>query len=77
MEARGEGLFLGLELTGAAEATAVAEAARSAGVLLSTDGPLRNVLKLKPPLAIGDADAELLLRTLDEVLYDPSRFSIR
>ncbi|HKG67159.1 MAG TPA: aminotransferase class III-fold pyridoxal phosphate-dependent enzyme, partial [Solirubrobacteraceae bacterium] len=75
-EARGEGLFLGLELTGAAEATAVTEAARRAGVLLSTDGPRRNVLKLKPPLAIGDADAELLLRTLDAALY-ASRFSIQ
>ena len=68
VEARGEGLFLGLELTGAAEATAVAEAARRAGVLLSTDGPRRNVLKLKPPLAIGDGDADLLLRTLDAAL---------
>ena len=77
VEARGEGLFLGLELTGAAEATAVVEAACRAGVLLSTDGPRRNVIKLKPPLVIGDADAELLLRTLDAALYDVSRFSIR
>ena len=77
VEARGEGLFLGLELTGAAEATAVAEAARRAGVLLSTDGPRRNVLKLKPPLAIGDDDADLLLRTLDAALYEVSRFSMR
>ena len=46
-------------------------------MLLSTDGPRRNVLKLKPPLAIGDDDAELLLRTLDAALYDASRFSIR
>jgi 4-aminobutyrate aminotransferase-like enzyme/Ser/Thr protein kinase RdoA (MazF antagonist) len=76
-EARGEGLFLGLELTGADEATAVVEAARGAGVLLSTDGPRRNVLKLKPPLPIGDADAELLLRTLDASLYEVSRFSMR
>jgi len=77
VEARGEGLFLGLELTGAAEATAVAEAARAAGVLISTDGPRRNVLKLKPPLAISGDDAELLLRTLDAALYDASRFSIQ
>src|SRR6185503_13654526 len=77
VEARGEGLFLGLELTGPAEATAVAEAARDAGVLISTDGPGRNVLKLKPPLVIGDEDAELLLRTLDAALYEASRFSIQ
>ena len=77
VEPRGEGLVLGLELTGSAESTAVAEAACRAGVLPSTDGPRRNVLKLKPPPALGYDDAELLLRTLDAALYVVSRFSIR
>jgi 4-aminobutyrate aminotransferase-like enzyme/Ser/Thr protein kinase RdoA (MazF antagonist)/murein DD-endopeptidase MepM/ murein hydrolase activator NlpD len=70
-DVRGEGLFLGVELTGAAEATAVVERARRGGVLLSTDGPERNVLKIKPPLAIGDDDAELFLGTLDRALQRP------
>ena len=35
------------------------------------------MLKIKPPLAIADADAELLLRTLDDALYEASRFSIQ
>jgi 4-aminobutyrate aminotransferase-like enzyme len=67
-DVRGEGLFLGVELTDAAHASAAVEQARRAGVLLSTDGPRRNVIKIKPPLAIGDADAELFLRTLDAAL---------
>jgi 4-aminobutyrate aminotransferase-like enzyme/Ser/Thr protein kinase RdoA (MazF antagonist) len=67
-DVRGEGLFLGVELTDARCATAVVEHARGAGVLLSTDGPRRNVIKIKPPLVVDDDDAELLVRTLDAAL---------
>jgi 4-aminobutyrate aminotransferase-like enzyme/Ser/Thr protein kinase RdoA (MazF antagonist) len=70
-DVRGEGLFLGVELTDAQAATAAVERARGGGVLLSTDGPERNVIKIKPPLAIGDDDAELFLRTLDTALQRP------
>jgi 4-aminobutyrate aminotransferase-like enzyme len=65
---RGAGLFIGVELTTAEAATAVVEHARHAGVLLSTDGPRRNVLKIKPPLAIGDADADRFVGVLDAAL---------
>ena len=37
-------------------------------MLLSTDGPHRNVIKLKPPLAITDGDVERFLRVLDAAL---------
>ena len=67
-DVRGEGLFLGVELDDAAAATAVVEHARRAGVLLSTDGPRRNVLKIKPPLAVTDDDAEEFLQTLSAAL---------
>jgi 4-aminobutyrate aminotransferase-like enzyme/Ser/Thr protein kinase RdoA (MazF antagonist) len=67
-DVRGEGLFLGVELADAETATAVAEHARAAGVLLSVDGPQRNVLKIKPPLVLGDEDAALLVRTLASAL---------
>jgi 4-aminobutyrate aminotransferase-like enzyme len=67
-DVRGEGLFLGVELTDAARATAVVEHARHAGVLLSTDGPRRNVIKIKPPLVVDDEDGDLLVRTLDAAL---------
>jgi 4-aminobutyrate aminotransferase-like enzyme len=67
-DVRGAGLFIGVELDRPEQAAAVVEHARSRGVLLSTDGPERNVLKVKPPLAIGDADAERFLHVLDEAL---------
>jgi len=73
-DVRGAGLFIGVELTrpdGAPathEATAVIEHARRERVLLSTDGPHRNVLKIKPPMVLGDADADRFLDVLDGAL---------
>ncbi len=67
-DVRGEGLFLGVELTDADHATAAVEHARRQGVLLSTDGPRRNVIKLKPPLVITEADADRCVKTLDAAL---------
>jgi 4-aminobutyrate aminotransferase-like enzyme/Ser/Thr protein kinase RdoA (MazF antagonist) len=67
-DVRGEGLFLGVELTSAHDATAAVEHARRHGVLLSTDGPRRNVIKIKPPMVLRDEDAERFLATLDAAL---------
>ena len=38
------------------------------GVLLSTDGPRHNVIKIKPPIVFARPEADLLLARLDEVL---------
>jgi 4-aminobutyrate aminotransferase-like enzyme len=38
------------------------------GVLLSTDGPDHNVIKIKPPLVFSAADAERLVETIDAIL---------
>jgi len=73
-DVRGAGLFLGVELVrdrtslepAADEAQRIVETARRSGVLLSTDGPLHNVLKIKPPLVFSHGDSERLLGTLDE-----------
>ena len=43
---------------------------REHGVLLSTDGPLHNVIKIKPPLPFGEAEADRLADTLDRVLAE-------
>lgn len=51
----------------AAEAAAVVEAARERGVLLSTDGPQHNVLKIKPPLVFGEREADRLVAGLARV----------
>lgn len=75
-DVRGAGLFIGIDLVSdrdartpaTAEAGRVINAMREAGVLLSTDGPADNVLKIKPPMVFGRAEADLLVDTLDMVL---------
>jgi len=77
-DVRGLGLFLGIELVAdsgertpaAAAAAHLVERMRERGVLLGSDGPLHNVIKIKPPLAFSDADAEILLTALDETLRE-------
>ena len=41
---------------------------RGRGFLLSTDGPLHNVLKIKPPMVVQAEDLTAMLEALDEVL---------
>ena len=75
-DARGLGLFLGLELVrdratrepAGDEAAYVVNRMRDHGILLSTDGPSHNVLKVKPPLCFTRGDADHLVETLDLVL---------
>jgi len=73
-EVRGEGLFLGMELVhedlqpAAEEATYLVNRLREHGILLSTDGPDHNVIKIKPPMCIDQRNVDFLLRTMDKVL---------
>ncbi len=75
-DVRGSGLFLGVELVSdrqslqpaGREASLVANRMRDQGVLLGTDGPYHNVLKIRPPMPFSVQDAELLLQTLDGAL---------
>jgi 4-aminobutyrate aminotransferase-like enzyme/Ser/Thr protein kinase RdoA (MazF antagonist) len=77
-DVRGCGLFLGVELVrdraslepATEEADYVVNRLRECGVLTGTDGPHRSVLKIRPPLVLPDDDADLFLRTLDEVLAE-------
>ena len=77
---RGQGLFLGFEVVRNRETEAPAADAASEivnrmkdlGVLLSTDGPLHNVIKIKPPLVFSRADADLLVTRMDTVLRSQS-----
>src|SRR4051812_46646972 len=80
-DVRGTGLFVGVELVAdraartpdGAAASAVAEAAKARGVLLSTDGPDHDVLKIKPPMALDEADVDSALTALDEALREVAR----
>jgi len=75
-QARGTGLFLGLELVrdretlepAPGEAAQLVEAMKARGVLLSTDGPLHNVVKIKPPMVVTREDLAMTLRMLDDEL---------
>ena len=73
-DVRGRGLFIGVELSrpgkvpATQEAAAVKEALKARGILISTDGPDDNVLKIKPPLVISQADCDRVLEALREAL---------
>jgi 4-aminobutyrate aminotransferase-like enzyme/Ser/Thr protein kinase RdoA (MazF antagonist) len=75
-DVRGEGMYLGVDLVldhetrepATRAAGDVVEALRGRGVLVSTDGPADNVLKIKPPIVFGCDEAEVLLTELDAVL---------
>ena len=74
-EVRGAGLFFGLALEedgapAAALATRVAEEMKDRGVLIGRIGRHMNILKLRPPMPFGAAEAELAVGTLDAVLTD-------
>ena len=77
-DVRGLGLYLGAELVWDRDSRAphpvaacyIANRLRDLGVLISTDGPDHNVLKIKPPLVVGEADADLLLERLERVLAE-------
>jgi 4-aminobutyrate aminotransferase-like enzyme/Ser/Thr protein kinase RdoA (MazF antagonist) len=75
-DVRGLGLFLGVELVldretlapATTEASYVVERMKELGILISTDGPFRNVLKIKPPLVFTKANADFFIETLDRIL---------
>ncbi len=75
---RGHGLFLGIELVKDLETLAPAPAAasylanrmRARGILMSTDGPFHNVLKIKPPMCFDFSDADFLLKNMAIVLEE-------
>lgn len=73
-DVRGKGMFLGMELVNdfdtlepATEtAGAIINWLRHHGVLLSTDGPLDNVLKFKPPIVFGEREFEFFAERLEQ-----------
>ncbi len=73
---RGQGLFLGFELCDTdlqplpKQAQYLADRMRELGVLISTDGPDHNVIKIKPPITFTQAHANELLIRLETVLKE-------
>jgi 4-aminobutyrate aminotransferase-like enzyme len=75
-DVRGAGLFIGVELVrdretlepATEEADELINRMRHRGMLLSTDGPAHNVIKIKPPMALTADDADMVCRSLDDEL---------
>ncbi len=75
-DVRGSGLAIGVELVHArgakspdrALADRVVNAMRDAGILMGANGIHYNVLKIRPPMQFGPAEADLVVETLDRVL---------
>ncbi|MBT8053634.1 MAG: aminotransferase class III-fold pyridoxal phosphate-dependent enzyme [Gammaproteobacteria bacterium] len=80
-DVRGKGLFYGVELVTDREtgeparnqADSIREYLREHGVLLSTTGPLGNVLKIRPPMVFSKNNADELLGKLDRALRSTGR----
>ncbi|MGY5860272.1 MAG: aminotransferase class III-fold pyridoxal phosphate-dependent enzyme [Candidatus Thorarchaeota archaeon] len=82
-DVRGIGLYIGVELVRnkqtlnpATEAAKyVVERLKDLGLLVSVDGPLNNVLKIKPPLVFTKENADTLVAALDSVLTEDPVFN--
>ena len=77
-DVRGSGLFLGVELVKNREtlepageaASYVANRMREQGILLGTDGPYHNVVKIRPPMPFEIEDADLLVDAFERVVRE-------
>ena len=50
------------------EASLIVNRMREHRILLGTDGPFHNVIKIRPPMPFSVADADLLVETMDGIL---------
>jgi 4-aminobutyrate aminotransferase-like enzyme len=79
-DVRGSGLFLGVELVrdretlepATIEAAYVMNRVREHGILIGTDGPYHNVLKIRPPMPFDEENADFLVATMEKILKDES-----
>ncbi|UWY26949.1 aminotransferase class III-fold pyridoxal phosphate-dependent enzyme [Flavobacterium sp. TR2] len=77
-DVRGHGLFIGAEMVkdrttmepAIPEIDIVVEKLKANGYLLSTDGPLHNVLKIKPPMPFNKQNADEMVALLDVALSE-------
>ncbi len=77
-DVRGRGLFLGVELVTSREsrtpatdlAGRVANHCKRLGVLLGTDGPYDNVIKVRPPMTFQAEHTAILLEVIEEALTE-------
>jgi len=71
-------LYVGIELVtnrqtlepAAAHASYIINRAKDYGILLSTEGPLNNLIKLKPPIVFTNENADNVVHALDRILTE-------
>ena len=69
-DVRGSGLFIGVEIIDESQnpntelAAYIKNKLRAQHILVSTDGPYNNVIKIKPPLAFTKKDADILIAAI-------------
>ncbi len=75
-DVRGMGLFLGVEMVNpdGSEATEICayvkNRMRDYRILIGSEGPKDNILKIRPPLSIDEDDAHMILSVMSEVLNE-------
>jgi 4-aminobutyrate aminotransferase-like enzyme len=77
-DVRGIGLFMGVEFVTDREtrepATGIMsqliERVKADGILLTSEGPDLNILKIKPPMQFAETDADLMLGAVDRALQE-------
>jgi 4-aminobutyrate aminotransferase-like enzyme/Ser/Thr protein kinase RdoA (MazF antagonist) len=69
-DVRGSGLFLGIEIIPGELPSLIVNLLRDRGILAGTDGPLHNVIKLRPPLVFTREDADFFTKVLADILAD-------
>jgi 4-aminobutyrate aminotransferase-like enzyme len=75
-DVRGSGLMIGVELVrnratkepASAEAAAVKRHCRERGVLIGVGGSLGNVVRIQPPLVIGEEDLDRAIGVIEEAV---------
>ena len=76
-DVRGEGLFLGIEISDfennqaplPAIANKIINEMRAKCILLSVDGLKKNIIKIKPPLPFNKENADFLVGNLEKVIF--------
>ncbi|MEM7127136.1 MAG: aspartate aminotransferase family protein [Chloroflexota bacterium] len=79
-DVRGHGLFIGVDWVTDRESktadqdgvVAVVNQLKDKGILTSNSGPMRNILKIRPPLVFGQEHADLFLTAFDEAIRELS-----
>ncbi len=82
-DVRGYGLFIGLDLVtdrktrepGTALADYVKNRMREHRILMSSESPHDNILKIRPPMTIEDDDINYILQVVDKEWVSRSKFS--